>query len=124
MPGNKKFNATFTICGSSLASNSGVWSSCITKTNSSCSVKVTANPPCVPKFTINGSISLEGGCVYNWALDEQYGNPVLGYAKTCPGNCSTSKPWAEGVSTLDPTESPDFQVIGIITGDGELKPIQ
>jgi subtilisin family serine protease len=125
LPGEKKFNATLEICGNVLISKSGELTSCAITNSATCTMKISANPPCAPAFSETWTQTIDNpGCANFWVLDvDSWGNIYVGLAPVCPGNCDTSPPWSGQSLTASPAAD-SIQIIKKIPVGGGLKSIE
>ena len=94
---NNSFTATLTVCGQTLTSVSGAWSSCDDITPGTCTVSLLAQTGACGTFSDSTSYSLEEGTVYNFALSlDNQDNVVLG-VNAQNGDCNTNTPWRTGI---------------------------
>jgi parallel beta-helix repeat protein len=92
------FNATFTVCGRSLTSYSGTWSACGIVKAGTCPWSLYANAGMCGILRASGTVDVDPDCVYDVVLTLEGNEVVLTYLQTCPGDCSTPKPWSGGAS--------------------------
>jgi hypothetical protein len=92
------FNATFTVCGRSLTSYSGTWSACGIVKAGTCPWSLYANAGMCGILRASGTVDVDPNCVYDVVLTLEGNEVVLTYLQTCPGDCSTPKPWSAGAS--------------------------
>ncbi|MEN8693081.1 MAG: S8 family serine peptidase [Desulfobacterales bacterium] len=91
------FNATLTIGGKSLSSNSGIWSSCETFSPGANSWSLFANTGSCGTINMSGSISLDPDAIYDFVLTLDGTNIVLGLIER-DGDCTTATPFRVGAS--------------------------
>jgi serine protease len=92
--GAASFSATLTVCGVSFTSSSGVWSSCKSIPSGTCTSTIYADAGACGIISGSETVTLDPDCVYDAFLDLDAGVPYVGALETCPGNCSTPKPWS------------------------------
>jgi len=117
--GSSYFTATLTLCGTTLTSYSGSWSSCQTVASGTCSWSVYANPAGCDTISFSGSMSLDSGCVYDFVLTTDGTNIVFGYIPTCPGDCSSPTPFSAGTSLKSLSDDESFELLMEIPIEGE-----
>jgi hypothetical protein len=109
--GGSSFSATLDICGASLDSETGSWSSCETVDSGNCSASVYATTNC-GTIDISGSVSLEADCVYSFVLYlDESDNVVLLYDETCPGDCNTVTPFSAGASLRSLSDDGSLEIL-------------
>jgi hypothetical protein len=118
--GGNSFTATLDVCGASLTSETGSWSSCKTVSAGDCSWSLDA-PDCGSiQFDMSGPISLDSDCVYSFVLKlDDSDEPELVYYETCPGDCNTDYPFSAGASLRSLSDDGSFKTLMKVPIEGE-----
>jgi len=113
------FTANLSVCGSVLSSVSGSWSSCKGIDPGSCPISLHVTmPPCSP-IDIDTTLTLDPDCIYDFVLNFDGTNVVLGYRRTCSGDCSIPPPSSGGESFRQLTADDSFEVLMEIPIEGQ-----
>jgi hypothetical protein len=95
--GDNSFNATLTIGGKTLSSNSGIWSSCETISPGANSWSLFANAGSCGTINGSGTKSLDPGVIYDFVLTLDGANIVLLQIER-NGDCTTATPFRVGAT--------------------------
>jgi hypothetical protein len=117
--GGSLFTATLNLCGTTLTSQSGSWSSCQTVASGTCSWSVYADAGACGTISFSDSVSLNSGCIYDFVLDIDGGNVVLVCFTTCPGDCSSPTPFSVGTSLESLSDDDSFELLMEVPIEGE-----
>ena len=85
----ESYTAIFEVCGTTLSSETGNWSSCETVNSGNCTWTLSANTDCYD-IDISGPITINSNCLYNISLiisTINEGQPTMSYWEECPGDC-------------------------------------
>ena len=110
--------ATFEVCGITLSSETGNWSSCKTVNSGNCTWTLSANTAC-EEIYMAGPVDLDANCIYTWQLTLREGKSTLSYTWECPGDCSTASPFSMGVSPESLSDDDSFGTFMRLPIDGE-----
>jgi hypothetical protein len=123
--GGSKFTVKATICGESVSSQSGKWSSCEKTKPGTCKATIYANAGACGIINESANHTSKLGCNYDWVIDLQGSNIDVWRIKTCPGTCSTPKPWPNQ-SLVESAAAPadSIELFMRIPVEGEFKTIE
>jgi len=123
--GSTKFTATATICGQSISSTSGKWSSCIKTQSGTCQGTIYANAGACGIIQGSDYFDLAKGCHYDWVLDLDYtGDWEVWGIEYCPGDCDTPKPWSVSGVLSDPDAAGSIKIIMRGPAEGDFNTIE
>jgi hypothetical protein len=120
--GGVPFNATLTIGGQTLSSNSTSWSSCKTFSSGTHSWSLFANSAC-GVINMSGSESLVPGSIYDLVLDLDGANIILWYVLR-DGNCSTAVPFTDGATFEFSPDVVNLESLMVIPNEGGFSTTQ
>ena len=121
---SSKFTAKITVCGKSLTSNSGKWSTCAKTKSGACTGSVYANAGACGIIKGSSPLNLQLGCHYDWVLTISGSYWDVLYLETCPGTCRTPKPLSIGGVLSDPDAADSIEVIMTGPVEGDFKTIK
>jgi hypothetical protein len=123
--GGSKFTVKATISGKSASSVSGKWSSCVKTKPGRRKAKIYANAGVCGIIDESAYYTSQLGCHYDWVIDLQGSQIDVWRIETCPGTCSTPKPWPNQ-SLADPAAAPadSIELIMRIPVEGDFKTLE